>query len=195
MRNIGFRTYARLAGAVAMLALAAASPLQASASSASITTPTRQAVNASARQVVSDSGETLNSGCLWDCAYVKSGTVKLVSKPIYNISGAYTYAYGPGKLTLQLASTTTNGYTATVGISAAGVSAGVGFNTSQSYTLSQSFSIDVPAGLCYALQGTVMFYDYTFDVWTQQFIGSDYKVGTGRAWVYKGVGFTQIHHC
>ena len=138
-----------------------------------------------------DAGPTTRAGCLWDCDHVRSVKYVGQNKPFVTL----VRGNGPQTLGMNISLTTQNGYTATIGISAGAVSAGVGFNVSWSGSVSYTTSTIVPSGSCYTIRAYNIFNDYTYEIWREPFFGPDYKVGTGRAWKFMGVQYTVTKSC
>lgn len=82
-------------------------------------------------------------------------------------------------------------WSATGGISVDGVSAGVGFDVERSYIVSDTYSINVPAGYAAEIIAHPMYFVVTFDVWYNPVIGDSYRTGSGYAMKPVGVCFVQ----
>ena len=130
-------------------------------------------------------------GCFTSCSWLEN--VKYVGKnePFVTM----VRGNGPGKLTLELTRTVTNGWTATVGVDAKVVSAGVEFNVSWSGTQRYAYETQVPNGACWTIRAYNIYYDYTYDVWHNPFIGDPYKWGSGRAWKFMGIKYVLTKSC
>lgn len=83
--------------------------------------------------------------------------------------------------------TISNQWSATGGISAEGVSAGVGFSVTQSYSISQTGTATIPYGHTVELDAYAVYNVDTFQVWYNPVFGGDYQAGSGNAWDYSGV--------
>jgi hypothetical protein len=130
-------------------------------------------------------------GCAWDCWYLRN----VVFTGQTNVFR--TQAKGsPGPMTLTLSTTLTvsNSFTATVGVKAAVVTAGVGFSVTWSGSQSYSASTYVPSGACRIIKAYDTYRNYRFEVWDQNFIGDPFKVGTGTAKKFIGI-WLQIVTC
>ena len=136
-------------------------------------------------------GPTTRAGCLWDCDHVRNVTYVGQNKPFVTL----VKGNGPQTLGMNVTLTTQNGYTATIGISAGAVTAGVGFNVNWSGSVSYTTSTVVPSGSCYTIRAYNIFNDYTYEIWREPFFGPDYRVGTGRAWKFMGVQYTVTKSC
>jgi hypothetical protein len=131
-----------------------------------------------------DSGIEPMWGCVFDCWYLRFVTYTGETNVFR------TQAKGsPGPMTLTLSTTLTvsNSFTATVGIKASVVSAGVGFNVTWSASQTYSASTYVPAGACRIIKAYDTFKNYKFEIWDQNFIGDPFKVGSGTAKRFIGV--------
>jgi hypothetical protein len=130
-------------------------------------------------------------GCVFDCWYLRN-VVYTGQTNVFR-----TQAKGsPGPMTLTLSTTLTvsNSFTATVGVKAGVVSAGVGFSVTWSASQTYSASVSVPSGACRIIKAYDTFKNYRFEVWDQNFIGDPFKVGTGTAKKFIGVWY-QIVTC
>jgi hypothetical protein len=128
-------------------------------------------------------------GCVFDCWYLR----KVVYTGQTNVFR--TQAKGsPGPMTLTLSTTLTvsNSFTATVGVKAAVVSAGVGFSVTWSASQTYSASVSVPSGACRIIKAYDTFNNYRFEVWDQNFIGDPFKVGSGTAKRFIGVWYQVV---
>jgi hypothetical protein len=131
------------------------------------------------------------AGCLFDCIHIRN--VRYVGTNQAFVTRAQ--ANGPGTLKLSVKRTVSNGFTATVGVNSELVTASVGFNVTASQSVTYSYSTKVPDGKCWTINAYNLADDYTFEVWVEPFIGSDVKVGTGRAWEFGGVKYVLVKSC
>ena len=97
---------------------------------------------------------------------------------------------GPGHLTLSYTRSVSNQWSASANVSAEVVSAGVGFNVTQSTTVQYSYSMDVPAGKTYEIDAHDVFRRTYFQVYYNPLIGSAYWVGSGWADRFIGVAYS-----
>lgn len=128
-------------------------------------------------------------GCVFDCWYLRF-VVYTGQTNVFR-----TQAKGsPGPMTLTLSSTLTvsNSFTATVGLKAGVVSAGVGFNVTWSASQTYSASTYVPSGACRIIKAYDTFKNYRFEVWDKNFIGDPFKVGSGTAKRFIGVWYQVV---
>ena len=128
-------------------------------------------------------------GCVFDCWYLRF-VVYTGETNVFR-----TQAKGsPGPMTLTLSTTLTvsNSFTATVGVKASVVSAGIGFNVTWSASQTYSASTYVPAGACRIIKAYDTFKNYKFEVWDQNFIGDPFKVGSGTAKRFIGVWYKVV---
>lgn len=101
------------------------------------------------------------------------------------------YTSGPGPATLELRINTgvSATYNASVSISPSIISAGVGFNVTSSYTVTDVYTIWVPAGHVYDIIAYPLYDEATFDIMYNPVVGAPYKVGWGYALHPSGVCF------
>lgn len=102
-----------------------------------------------------------------------------------------SYYQGPATTTMTVTESVSARWSATGGISASGVSAGVGFDVTKTYTVSDSYQVTVPAGKTAEVVAYPMYYVVYFDVWTNPVIGDAYKSGSGWAMKPSGVCFVK----
>ncbi|PLR78039.1 hypothetical protein CU633_07205 [Bacillus sp. V3-13] len=100
-----------------------------------------------------------------------------------------SYYTGPSTPTMTVTETVSASFNANVGVSAQVVSAGVGFNVTSTYTVSDSYSVKVPAGKTYNIRANPIFLIKNYEVWNDPWIGFDKKVGSGSAQKPIGVCF------
>lgn len=97
------------------------------------------------------------------------------------------------QLSLRVNTTVSNSYSANVGISAEGISAGIGQNVTESYQVQQIGTATVPYGHTVKIMAWAVMDRYTFDVWYNPILGGDYKAGSGEAFIYSGtIAFPSI---
>lgn len=128
-------------------------------------------------------------GCMWDCWYVTNvaytGQTNVFRTQVKG---------SPGPMTLTLGTTLTvsNSFSATVGVKASVVTAGVGFSVTWSASQTYQASTYVPSGACRYLKAYDTFNNYRFEVWDQNFIGDPFKVGTGTAKKFIGIWYQVV---
>jgi hypothetical protein len=130
-------------------------------------------------------------GCVANCFWLQNVKYAGKNEPFVTM----VKGNGPGKLSLELSQTVTNGWTATVGVEAKVVSAGVEFNVSWSATQRYAYETQVPRGACWTIRAYNIYHDYTYDVWHNPFLGDPYKLGSGRAWKFMGVKYVLTKSC
>jgi hypothetical protein len=136
-------------------------------------------------------GITPQWGCVINCLWVNN--VKYVGKNEPFVTMAQ--ANGPGKLTLDISRTVSNGFTASVGVDAKVVSAGVEFNVTWSATQRYVYETQVPNNACWTIRAYNIYHDYTFDVWHNPLLGDPHRIGSGRAWKFMGIKFVLAKSC
>jgi hypothetical protein len=129
--------------------------------------------------------------CLWDCIYVKNRRYVRTIKPFVTM----VQGNGPTTIAIDITRTVKNSFSATVSVSAEIVTAGVGFNVERSETVAYRSSTTVPNGACWTIRAYNVFFEYSFEVWQEPFIGSDKKIGTGTARDFQGVEFRLTKWC
>ncbi|PTQ57883.1 MAG: hypothetical protein BSOLF_0394 [Candidatus Carbobacillus altaicus] len=102
-----------------------------------------------------------------------------------------SYYYGPATATMTVTESVSAKWSANVGISASVVNAGVGFDVTESYTVSDSYNINVPPGYVAEIIAHPIYNVVTFDVWYDPMIGNPYKTGSGDAMKPIGVCLVQ----
>lgn len=100
-----------------------------------------------------------------------------------------SYAKGPATLSMTIKESVSAKWGTNTGISASTVSASLGFDVTKAYEITDSISIQVPAGKTYALAAYPMYRVYNFAVYHNPMIGSAYYAGDGWAWKPSGVCF------
>ncbi|CAN5856376.1 hypothetical protein BH24CHL6_BH24CHL6_06950 [soil metagenome] len=130
-------------------------------------------------------------GCISNCVWLENVRYAGKNEPFVTM----VKGNGPGKLTLELSQMVTNGWTATLGLDAKVVSAGVEFNVSWSATQRYAYQAQVPKGACWTIRAYNIYYDYSYDVWHNPFLGGPYKSGSGRAWKFMGVKYVLTKTC
>jgi hypothetical protein len=129
--------------------------------------------------------------CVWDCIYVKNRRYVRTLKPFVTM----VQGNGPTTIAIDITRTVKNSFSATVSVSAEIVTAGVGFNVERSETVAYRSSTTVPNGACWTIRAYNVFFEYSFEVWQEPFIGSDKKIGTGMARDFQGVEFRLTKWC
>jgi hypothetical protein len=129
--------------------------------------------------------------CLWDCIYVTNRRYLRTLKPFVTM----VRGNGPSTIAIDITRTVSNTFSATVGVSAEVVSAGVGFNVQRTESVAYRSSTTVPSGACWSIRAYNVFYEYAFDVWEEPFIGADRKIGTGTARDFRGIEFRLSKFC
>jgi hypothetical protein len=129
--------------------------------------------------------------CLWDCIYVTNRRYLRTLKPFVTM----VRGNGPSTIAIDITRTVTNSFSATVGVTASVVSAGVGFNVQRSESVAYRSSTQVPSGACWTIRAYNVFYEYGFEVWEEPFIGADRKIGTGTARDFRGIEFRLSKSC
>jgi hypothetical protein len=147
--------------------------------------PSRSAGTASA------SAAAQAAPCLWDCIYVTNRRYLRTLKPFVTM----VQGNGPTTIAIDITRTVTNSYSATVGVSAQVVSAGVGFNVQRSESVAYRSSTTVPNGACWSIRAYNVFFEYGFEVWQEPFIGPDRKIGSGSARDFRGIEFKLSKFC
>ena len=107
----------------------------------------------------------------------------------YNTFVTFVRGNGPGKLTLSYQKTVSNKWSANVGISASGVSAGVGFDVTHSESMTYSYETEVPGGHQWEIDAYNVFDGVTFDIYWDPWVGDPYYVGYGDAYQFVGVDY------
>ncbi|MBT9260377.1 MAG: hypothetical protein KM310_11620 [Clostridiales bacterium] len=98
---------------------------------------------------------------------------------------------GPADVNITVSETMKASWSATVGISADIVSAGVGFDVEGYYTVTESYSTHVPSGYIVTITVYPKYHRVFFDVWYKPVIGDAYKVGSGSAKKLSGYHFSR----
>jgi hypothetical protein len=129
--------------------------------------------------------------CLWDCIYVTNKKYLRTLKPFVTM----VQGNGPANIAIDISRTVANSFSASVGVSAQVVSAGVGFNVQRSETVAYRSSTTVPSGACWSIRAYNVFYEYGFEIWEEPFIGSDRKIGSGNARDFRGIEFRLSKFC
>lgn len=129
--------------------------------------------------------------CLFDCVYVANRRYVRTTRPFVTL----VQGNGPATIAIDLTRTVKNSFSANVSVSGQVVSAGVGFNVERSESVTYRASAAVPAGACWTLRASNVFFEYSFEVWIEPFIGPDKKIGTGTARDFQGVEFRLSKSC
>lgn len=129
--------------------------------------------------------------CVWDCIYVKNRRYLRTIKPFVTM----VQGNGPTTIAIDITRTVKNSFSANVSVSAEVVTAGVGFNVERSESVSYRSSTTVPNGACWTIRAYNVFFEYSFEVWQEPFIGSDRKIGTGTARDFQGIEFRLTKWC
>ncbi|WP_340673342.1 hypothetical protein [Brevibacillus agri] len=99
-------------------------------------------------------------------------------------------SYGPPGGKMIISETVNASYSANVSVSAEAVSAGVGFNVTKGYTVSDEQTISVPAGKTGTITAYPWYQTYEFDVMERRpWPFEDAVVGSGTAYLPIGVCF------
>lgn len=129
--------------------------------------------------------------CVWDCIYVKNRRYLRTIKPFVTM----VQGNGPTTIAIDITRTVKNSFSANVSVSAEVVTAGVGFNVERSESVAYRSSTTVPNGACWTIRAYNVFFEYSFEVWQEPFIGSDRKIGTGTARDFQGIEFRLTKWC
>ena len=129
--------------------------------------------------------------CVWDCIYVKNRRYLRTLKPFVTM----VQGNGPTTIAIDITRTVKNSFSANVSVSAEVVTAGVGFNVERSESVAYRYSTTVPNGACWTIRAYNVFFEYSFEVWQEPFIGSDRKIGTGTARDFQGIEFRLTKWC
>ena len=129
--------------------------------------------------------------CVWDCIYVKNRRYLRTLKPFVTM----VQGNGPTTIAIDITRTVKNSFSANVSVSAEVVTAGVGFNVERSESVAYRSSTTVPNGACWTIRAYNVFFEYSFEVWQEPFIGSDRKIGTGTARNFQGIEFRLTKWC
>lgn len=108
--------------------------------------------------------------CLFDCIHVRNKRYLRTVKPLVTTVAGN----GPMTISIDITRTVRNSFSATVGVSAQAVTIGVGFNVERAESVTYRSSTTVPNGACWTLRAYNVFYEYSFEVWQEPFIGSDF---------------------
>jgi hypothetical protein len=129
--------------------------------------------------------------CVWDCIYVKNRRYLRTIKPFVTM----VQGNGPTTIAIDITRTVKNSFSANVSVSAEVVTAGVGFNVERSESVAYRSSTTVPNGACWTIRAYNVFFEYSFEVWQEPFIGSDKKIGIGTARNFQGIEFRLTKWC
>jgi hypothetical protein len=129
--------------------------------------------------------------CVWDCIYIKNRRYLRTIKPFVTM----VQGNGPTTIAIDITRTVRNSFSANVSVSAEVVTAGVGFNVERSESVAYRSSTTVPNGACWTIRAYNVFFEYSFEVWQEPFIGSDRKIGTGTARDFQGIEFRLTKWC
>ncbi len=129
--------------------------------------------------------------CVWDCIYVKNRRYVRTIKPFVTM----VQGNGPTTIGIDITRTVKNSFSANVSVSAEVVTAGVGFNVERSESVAYRSSTTVPNGACWTIRAYNVFFEYSFEVWQEPFIGSDRKIGIGTARNFQGIEFRLTKWC
>jgi hypothetical protein len=129
--------------------------------------------------------------CVWDCIYIKNRRYLRTIKPFVTM----VQGNGPTTIAIDITRTVRNSFSANVSVSAEVVTAGVGFNVERSESVAYRSSTTVPNGACWTIRAYNVFFEYSFEVWQEPFIGSDRKIGTGTASDFQGIEFRLTKWC
>ncbi len=134
---------------------------------------------------------TTQALCLFDCIYVANRRYLRTVKPFVTM----VRGDGPSTIAIDITRTVKNSFSATVGVSAQVVSAGVGFSVERSESVTYRSSTSVPNRACWTMRAYNVFFEYGFEVWQEPFIGSDKKIGSGTARDFQGIEFRLSKWC
>jgi hypothetical protein len=129
--------------------------------------------------------------CVWDCIYVTNRRYVRTIKPFVTM----VQGNGPTTIAIDITRTVKNSFSANVSVSAEVVTAGVGFNVERSESVAYRSSTTVPNGACWTIRAYNVFFEYSFEVWQEPFIGSDKKIGIGTARNFEGIEFRLTKWC
>jgi hypothetical protein len=129
--------------------------------------------------------------CVWDCIYVTNRRYVRTIKPFVTM----VQGNGPTTIAIDITRTVKNSFSANVSVSAEVVTAGVGFNVERSESVAYRSSTTVPNGACWTIRAYNVFFEYSFEVWQEPFIGSDKKIGIGTARNFQGIEFRLTKWC
>jgi hypothetical protein len=129
--------------------------------------------------------------CLFDCIYVANRRYLRTVRPFVTM----VQGNGPSTIAIDITRTVKNSFSATVGVTAQVVSAGVGFNVERSESVTYRSSTSVPNRACWTMRAYNVFFEYGFEVWREPFIGADTKIGAGTARDFQGIEFRLSKRC
>ena len=93
---------------------------------------------------------------------------------------------GPINVSKTISSSVAATFNATTSIGTGELSAGIGFSLTSTYSVSDTFSKNIPAGECWKVTAYPTFQKYSFEIWDHNYLSPDIKVGSGLA--YKPIG-------
>ena len=143
------------------------------------------------KPVASTTDASTQALCLFDCIHVRNKRYLRTVKPLVTTVAGN----GPMTISIDITRTVRNSFSATVGVSAQAVTIGVGFNVERAESVTYRSSTTVPNGACWTLRAYNVFYEYSFEVWQEPFIGSDFKIGSGTARDFQGIEFRLTKAC
>ncbi len=129
--------------------------------------------------------------CLFDCIYVANRRYLRTVKPFVTM----VKGNGPATIAIDITRTVKNSFSATVGVTAQVVTAGVGFSVERSESVTYRSSTSVPNKACWTMRAYNVFFEYAFEVWREPFIGADTKIGSGTARDFQGIEFRLSKSC
>jgi hypothetical protein len=129
--------------------------------------------------------------CLFDCIYVANRRFLRTVKPFVTM----VQGNGPSTIAIDITRTVKNSFSATVGVTAQVVTAGVGFSVERSESVTYRSSTSVPNRACWTMRAYNVFFEYGFEVWREPFIGADTKIGSGTARDFQGIEFRLTKSC
>ncbi len=135
------------------------------------------------------------AGCLYDCLHVRDVSYWYEGQIYETQAQANHKNVGTtGQLTMSVTLSVSNSWSASVGISAGPVTAGVGFDVTNSASVLFQHTVDVPAYTCVQIKAYELVAVYKFNVYQEPFIGSDTRIGNGWAQRRDGQRF-DVYYC
>jgi hypothetical protein len=96
---------------------------------------------------------------------------------------------GPATATMSFSNSIQTQFSTDTDISLEIVSLNIGFHISESYTVSDSYSVKVPKGKTYRIVANPIYSIFQFDVWYSPLIGPDFYEGIGTVMIPFGICF------
>lgn len=100
-----------------------------------------------------------------------------------------SYYKGPSTATMSISQGISASFSANVSVDSEVVSSGVGFSVTDTFTVTDSYSVNVPSGYTYNIKARPIYLVKNYDIWNDPFIGWDYQLGSGYAMKPVGVCF------